>query len=633
MKRSRLLLLSFILLAWGLRLHHLDVQSLWYDEGVTVQVARMGIGDLARWTAGDIQPPFYYLAIAGWLRLLDPWAGPLAYVLRFISAGCGLLLVPLLWAIGRRLWDERAGWLVAWAVAMAPLLVYYSQEARMYALLMVLVSLAGLALVRQTASGRRQSSRRDWIIYTSAGLAALYTHYFAGFVLLALALYWLLLRQRSGRDRQTLRPFLIANSIILLGFLPWLPAMLNRFQVDSSYWAGTLKLGEAFFDLVANFAVGATEVMLEQDARAWLFGFLAAGLAWLAALLSRPRQNEQRPLLLLVLWGLAPIGLILLLAYRTPKFNPRYLLVAWPAWALFIGGGLGSLWSPGLSRGQGGPGSWMAHTVSRFLFVATLALVLAAQLVGLANWFGNPNFAKSAWRDAIAEMYFNRAPGEAALLVSGHAFPVFDAYLPAELGVPRYRLPEIEILDVSQVLGWEETARSLNRDLAGKPGVWLFLWQNEVVDPANVATTLLDRFAEPLSTPTFPYLGLRHYRLRSDGLFPERPPVSQPGVDLSGQLRLAGIEQVPGGLWLYWQGLQPDLPDLHVSLVVRDDAGNVLFQQDGRPAGYDFPTTRWQVGESYPVWLELAAGRPAMLDLTLYDSETNELGAAAITLP
>lgn len=628
MKRPRLLLLGLILLAWGLRLHHLDVQSLWYDEGVTAQVARLGVRELARWTADDIQPPLYYLIVGGWLRLLDPWAGPLAYVLRFVSAGFGLLLIPLLWAIGRRLWDERAGLLAAWVAAAAPLLVYYSQEARMYALLMALVGLAGLALIRQSAGWGGSGRRSDWFVYGLAGLAALYTHYFAGFVLLALAIYWLLVWRRSGRGRQSLRPFLLANLVILLGFLPWLPAMLNRFRVDSSYWAGTLKVGEAILHVAANFATGATEVMLEQDARAWLAGFIVAGVAWLSALHSRPKARTQRPLLLLALWGLLPIILILLLAWRTPKFNPRYLLISWPAWALFVGGGLGSLWSPGLSRGE----SWMAHVISRFLFFVTVVLVLAAQVMGLANWFGNTNFAKSAWRDAIAEMYANRQADEAALLVSGHAYPVFDAYLPLELGVPRYRLPEIEILDVNQVVGWEETARSLNRDLAGKSGVWLFLWQNEVVDPANVVTTMLDRFADPLPTLSFPYLGLRHYRLRPGQPFPEEPPLAQPGVDFDDQLRLAGVEKAPGGLWLYWQALQSNLPDLRISLVVRDAAGNVLLQQDGRPAGYDFPTMRWQVGESYPAWIRVTDGEPASIELMLYDVEQDTLGEASITL-
>ncbi len=641
--KPALLLLALILAAWALRVHSLDVQSLWYDEGVTAQVARLGTRELARWTANDIQPPLYYLLVGGWLHLLDPWAGPLAYVLRFVSAAFGVLLAPLLWALGRRLWHEQAGALAALVVACSPLMVYYSQEARMYTLLLALVAAEALVVVRWLGQivGRHPSTTRESEIkiggaYAGLGLAALYTHYFAGFALLALALYWLQRWLFGGRQRRPLLAFVVANAIIVLGYLPWLPAMLGRFRSDSSYWAGALKVGEAILHIALNFSAGATEVMLEQDARAWLVAFVVASLVWGLALWSRRPTGVQHPLAFLILWGLLPAALVLILSYRTPKFNTRYLLVTWPAWALFIAGGLSSLWAPGLGHDTDHRdfGSWMSYTLSRLLFFSTLLLVLGAQTIGLLNWFTNPNFAKSAWRDAIAEMYFHRQPDEVALLVSGHAYPVFDAYVPVELGISRYRLPEIEILDVNQVIGWEEAATALNHDLAGKGGVWLFLWQNDVVDPAHVVVTLLDRYADPVATPSFPYIGLRHYRLHPRQPFPEQPPVAQPGADLGGLLQMVGIEPAAGGFWLYWRALRPDLPDLQVALTVRDAAGNVLLQQDQRPAGYDFPTTRWQVGETYPTWTPIADGEPAQIDIRVYRAaETEPLGESHFTLP
>ena len=150
----RLTLIVLILLGLALRLCHLDVQSLWYDEGVTAQVARLGVGELARWTADDIQPPLYYLLTGGWLRLLNPWAGPLAYVMRWLSAAAGVALIPLVWALGRRLWNERAGLLAAAMVTISPLMVYYSQEARMYALLTALTAAAALVAVRWVGAKR-----------------------------------------------------------------------------------------------------------------------------------------------------------------------------------------------------------------------------------------------------------------------------------------------------------------------------------------------------------------------------------------------------------------------------------------------------------------------------------------------
>jgi len=616
----RLGLIALVLLACGLRLYRLDVQSLWYDEGVTAQVARLDLLELVRWTADDIQPPLYYVLVAGWLRIIEPWAGSLAYTLRWLSAAWGVLLVPLVAALARRLWDGRVALGAAWVTATAPTMVYYGQEARMYTLLVLWVTGSAYALVRW-----REARQGGWWPvggYIVTGLAALYTHYFAVFALLALALSWLWAWWRTGQSRSALLRFLGANAFILVGYAFWLPAMFRRLEADSSYWPGTLKVGEALWDVIIHTTTGATELMREDQARIAVIILALAAWLWLLALRRYPAAPQAG--FLLASWGLLPTALILVLAYRVPKFNPRYLLIVWPVWALFVGGGLAAL-TQGRMR--------LPSVLTRLAFVVTLAVVLVVHAFGLVNGFTNPAFAKTGWRDAIGYMYTHRQPDEAVLLVSGHAYPVFDAYVPAALGVTRYRLPEIAILDVRQVLGWEETARYLNHNLAGWGGIWLFLWQDEVVDPAGVVTILLDRYASPQPTPAFPFLGLRHYRLYPHRAFPEQPPMTQPGTVFADWLRLAGAEFTAEAIWLYWQALRSDLPDLQVALTWRDAAGQVVRQAITRPVGYDFPTTRWQVGETYPVRMEVPAAADT-LELTVFiAAEAVPLGSWQLTRP
>jgi len=636
--RYRATLALILLLAFGLRVHQLDAQSLWYDEGVTARVAQMGAGALARWTADDIQPPLYYLLLGGWLRLFDPWPGNIAYLMRFFSAGFGLLLTALMASLARRLWHACAGLLTALVVAVSPLMVYYSQEARMYAMLLFLVTLAAYWVVRQLDYlGRRtpgaERRRLGYLaLYAVTGLAAMYTHYFAGFALLALGLYWAHVWVRESRNVRALGGFALANLVMLMGYLPWLPAMWRRFQVDASYWTGRLKLNEAVQKTLVNFVAGAREVFRVEDALVWLPWFGLAAIAWLAALMAIRRRGKQRPVALILHWLILPPAIILFLAYRTPKFNPRYLLISWPAWALLMGGGAAALWTwP--PRGR----RWV-QPLMRALGVISLLLVMTVSALGLDNWYHDPNFAKAAWREAIAYMFEHRQPDEAALLVSGHAYPVFDAYLPPdappEWRVPRFRLPEIEILDVNQVLGWEESARAVNHDLADFGGVWLFLWQDEVVDPTHVVTIQLGRYAHEQPVPEFAFLDLRHYRLPPDFHVPEEPPIAQPGAAFGDAIELVGVEPAAGGLWLYWRGLQPDLPDLHAVIEV-DRAGELLLHRDQRPAGYDFPTTHWNPGDTYPVWLPVAGDwQSARLRVRVYDRASGDLlGDFETTLP
>ena len=112
--------------------------------------------------------------MGGWLRLLQPWIGALGLTMRWLSAAAGVLLVPLLWVLGRRLWDRPAGLAAALVAASSPLLVYYGQEARMYTLLVLLATTTALAVVGLVEPGtpRRKTevARRVFV----AGLAALW---------------------------------------------------------------------------------------------------------------------------------------------------------------------------------------------------------------------------------------------------------------------------------------------------------------------------------------------------------------------------------------------------------------------------------------------------------------------------
>ena len=73
---SLILLFLIVLLGLGLRLYGLDAQSLWYDEGFSVYLARMDLGEITARTAADIQPPLYYYLLHGWIQIFGDgeWA-------------------------------------------------------------------------------------------------------------------------------------------------------------------------------------------------------------------------------------------------------------------------------------------------------------------------------------------------------------------------------------------------------------------------------------------------------------------------------------------------------------------------------------------------------------------------------
>ncbi len=702
---SRLLLPLILLLAFALRVYALGSQSLWYDEAVTAQVVQQGLAELARWTADDIQPPLYYAITAGWVQV----AGLSEWALRFPSVFFGVLLAPLAYVLARRLFGRVAGNLAALLAALHPLWLYYSQEARMYTLLTALGMLAGYALLRVIAAGHNQNGYPKlrlgwWIGFVLAAIALLYTHYFAAFLLIAFGLYFLLmlLAQRSLDRRRLLVEGVSAALLVALAYLPWLPNALRRFGEDASYWQGALKLDEALRHIAISFTTG--ETVLEQQAIPLAWGVAVLALVCVVALFwgslrgqdnsesesqmasqthTRRSSSEQdsglgglaqtgpskrihrssfivhrSSILFVLLYLLVPIAAILLLSTSNPKFNPRYLMLASPALVLLLAGGLSiplRLRSPlTIDNSQ-----LTIDNLLRLLSLLALISLLALFAFSIRNWFADPAFTKDDWRGTVAYVKSQLQPGEAVVLVSGHAYPAWLYYAP---DVEPLRLPASETLDVNAVLTLESAAQALSAGLAGAEGAWLVRWQDEVVDPTGVAAFLLGAAGSEQPTDAT-FWGLdqpRHFRWPADTAFPVVPPAMQPvNANFAGQVELLGFSQSscqpgpdsqPCPLILFWRALQPLTADLKLTAYLADAAGQRWSaQQDQRLSAYQYPTFRWQPGTTviselplpaapgtppgeYRLWLSLydeANGRP----LELLDSAGAPQGVWAVLEP
>jgi len=94
----RPILLSLILLAFGLRLYHLDYQSLWRDEMDAILFARGSLGGLVPlFVTPGHNGPLYYVLLHFWIRLV----GDSEFAVRFLSLVCGVLAVPVVYLLGR----------------------------------------------------------------------------------------------------------------------------------------------------------------------------------------------------------------------------------------------------------------------------------------------------------------------------------------------------------------------------------------------------------------------------------------------------------------------------------------------------------------------------------------------------
>ena len=199
----------------SLRFATLDEQSFWYDEAVTVGLVRMDFGDmLDRIPESESTPPLYYIVAWLWAKVF----GTGEVGLRSLSALCGTAFVPVVYAIGAAPSASASAWWRPALAAVNPLLVWYSQEARTYALLLLLAGLSFLFFIRLLTGDPR---RRTLVLWAVVSALALATHYFAAF-LVAIEAVWLLMAAANRR------PIAVAVACLAAVELALLPLLLHQ---------------------------------------------------------------------------------------------------------------------------------------------------------------------------------------------------------------------------------------------------------------------------------------------------------------------------------------------------------------------------------------------------------------------
>src|SRR5687768_14353563 len=226
--------LLILLAAWWLRVVGLDGMRLTGDAAYSVHVAGASLAEITLGRVSDGHPPLYYWLLHATIGLF----GATEYAARLPTAMTGLLTIPFAWQTARRLAPSTApitpttpvilsaandpspspslpstpaahpstiAPLAAALVAFSPLLVFYSRDPRMYALL----PLAAIASTMLLERGR-------WPGYAAAALVGLWSHYYM-LPLVAGQALWLLLFRRSA-----LRSAVPTFAVVGLGFAPWL---------------------------------------------------------------------------------------------------------------------------------------------------------------------------------------------------------------------------------------------------------------------------------------------------------------------------------------------------------------------------------------------------------------------------
>jgi len=325
-----------VVLAAGVLLRFWTRSDLWLDEALTVNIARLPVGQIAAALRHDGSPPLYYYLLHYWMAAFG--TGDLA--VRSLSGVLGVISLPLAWLCGRRLGGRAVAWACLLLVASSPFAVRYSTENRMYMLIVALTLVGYLSL--DTALRRRSPAALVGVAVVTGLL--LLCHYWTLFLVAAVMvmLAWLAWRGQ-GAARANALGSLVA---VVAGFaflVPWLGIFWFQLRHTGTPWSQPASFS-AMVNAVSDFAGGGT-----NEGRA--LGLLFFGLAGLGLFgLARDRWHIEldlrtRPVgraVGFVSGATLAIAIVAGFALRS-AFTERYAAVVFATFILLVAVGLTTL--------------------------------------------------------------------------------------------------------------------------------------------------------------------------------------------------------------------------------------------------------------------------------------------------
>jgi uncharacterized membrane protein len=246
-------LAGIFLIGLILRLYEISRKPLWLDEAstyyLTTQPDLMSVISAA---SADHHAPLHFITI--WcVRLF----GSSEFFLRAPSAIAGALTVLVIFFIAKEIWNEHAGLIAAALLAVSPYHILYSQEARMYGMAVLFVSLAVYMFLRSARTGRLS----DWLLFGGTCALAFYTHFYTAFAIVALVAGYFVLRFRTfypktaaaGGDesrRLTIPPdFRNFLAGMIFSFVLVIPVLASFFNQSGYFIGGTFNWGLSMGDI------------------------------------------------------------------------------------------------------------------------------------------------------------------------------------------------------------------------------------------------------------------------------------------------------------------------------------------------------------------------------------------------
>lgn len=476
MKRQHLILPAILILALVVRVISLADHSLSYDEAFSVLFAQNDLATMLSGTVSAIEHPLlYYLSLSAWM---GAW-GESVFMVRLWGVLTGVATIGVVYLIGRDLFSQRMGIAAALLVALAPFHLQYSQEARMYSLLALCLSLVTWFYIKgkdnplPTSPVDEGGAMSKWIYWLLFGIFAgfaMHTQQLAAFYLLAIGVLPLL--QRAWR---TFAGVVVGAVIALVIFAPWLINLPQQVaQLNANYWIEEPPIAQPLVSS-AIFMGGFQEYHGTQLFIAYGGGFFVVLFALLQSglfLFNKRRRKSDKSALAMILWlCLAPIAFMWVFSQFVPVYVERALIASMLMLMLLLAWLLTESKMPVVIRG-----------------VIAVPIIAVFTVGNLAQW-QTDTLPYSPMNDLTAYVEANAQAGDVVVHMNKLTVLPAQVYLP---DVPQRFLADVEgnpedTLDPStqEVIGVRESA-CIQVAANGAPRLWFVTLQRAEQEYAAV---------------------------------------------------------------------------------------------------------------------------------------------------
>ncbi|MDX1991952.1 MAG: hypothetical protein SF029_06170 [bacterium] len=587
-----------LLIAFALRMWHLNTESVWHDEGWSIRAITGIMPD-------DNTPPLYYTA-ASLLYVNAANQPPLVF--RFASVLLGLLGTALAVRLAGQWYGFTVGLAAGLLVAVNPLLWEYSQEVRAY-IAVPLIAL-GLLYSGEKLLRARSPLLRDWALVFLIELAGLYTHNLSVPLIvwlnIALGLGWLF-----GRRWRRMFLWAALQLALIAAYIPWLltqspsgtplntPPQIGLALARDIWYS-------AFLPVLPQLRAVSSNVVLT------LLGLLVI-ISVVVVLIRVWRQQSPRYGLLLVTHALlVPLLSTVLLLAANIDFHPRYYIAAVPGSLILLAAGVASVVDAFVGATHTSPRRQLTNRVRTITLIALVGVIAAVSLSSLRQITTTREYQHDDF--AGLARYYASLPPETVILVPFPTEPALQVYYAEQLNIQAQFVNLPLYADDATVL---ETFQALTTDGLPRP-VEFLTWFQLPADVRGMYPCLLaSHTSGVVVTETRDFFGLSTQSYNN--LNPEiREFAAIEAAPRYAGMELVGADYADNGagavcLRTEWRLTQPTTHDLYLSIAILNPLGQPMVQQDALIARPDnVGTALWEMGDSGQAYnlLRLPPGVP-----------------------